>query len=69
MSTAFVGLNMVHSEHAESSGHCGCSPGQSGHFGGSYAMITQSLENSKKSAFGRISQHEGMVCQSGVEVR
>ncbi len=45
---------MVHTGHTEPTGHCGCSPGQSGHFGGSHAMITQSFENPQKSVFGRI---------------
>ncbi len=58
MSITLVWLNMVHSGHAEPIvnllrliEHCGCSPGQSGHFGGSNAVITQSFEKSQNSVF------------------
>ncbi len=41
------------SRHARPIGHSGCLPKQSGHFGGSNAMKTQSFENSQKSVFIR----------------
>jgi hypothetical protein len=43
MSIALVCLNVVHTGHAEPTGHCGCSLGQSGHFCGSHVMITQNF--------------------------
>ncbi len=52
MSTALVCLNVVHDGHTGPTDHSRCSPGQSGHFGWSHAMITQSFENSQKSVFG-----------------
>jgi hypothetical protein len=39
---------MVHTGHAEPSGHSDCLLGHSGHFGKSHDMRTQSFENSQK---------------------
>ncbi len=61
MSIALVCLNVVPCGCAEPTDHYGCSIGQSGHFGGSHAMITQHFENSQKSVFYRtLEAHMGM---------
>jgi hypothetical protein len=38
---------MVHTGHAGPTDHSGCSPGHSGHFGGSHVMITKLRKFSK----------------------
>jgi hypothetical protein len=70
MSTALVCLNVVHTGHTEPTGHSGCSPGHSGHFGGSHVTFHDNTKFQKLSKIGVRSYlggpygHEGMACQS-----
>ncbi len=73
MSTALVCLNVMHTGPTEPTGHCGCSPGHSGHFGGSHVMIHDNTKLRKFSKIGLWSYfegpyghgHEGLICPSG----
>ncbi len=51
MSVALICLNVVPGGCAEPTEPYGCSIGQSGHFGESHAMKTQSFENSQYTVF------------------
>ncbi len=53
IATFLVSLKVMRTGHAGPTGYYGCFPGQSGHFGGSHAMKTQSFKNIQKSVFGR----------------
>jgi hypothetical protein len=49
----YASMWCMHTGCAGLTGDSVCSPGPSGHFGGSHAMIAQSFENSLKSVFCR----------------
>jgi hypothetical protein len=74
-STALVWLNMVQTGHAGPTDHSGCSPGHSGHFGGSHVTCHDNTKLRKFSKiglwsyFGARFQYEGVVCQSGTKGR